>query len=104
VLSLAREQLEDVASNGISEAELERAKGHMKGAMVLSLEDTSGRMSRLGKSEIAGGPILSMSQALTKVGAVTLDDARRVAAQVLSGPMALTVVGPFDSKDFRGAA
>jgi predicted Zn-dependent peptidase len=100
VLDLARHELEDVAQNGLNEAEFERGKGHMKGSLVLSLEDTSGRMSRLGKSEMAHGEILSVDQVLKRVDSVTLDDARRVAARVLSQPMSLTVIGPFDRKSF----
>ena len=63
--------------------------------MVLSLEDPGGRMSRLGKSEIAHGEILSVDQALRRIDRVTLDDAHRVAERVLSQPMTLTVLGPF---------
>ncbi len=100
VLALVHEQLEDVAGSGITESELEKAKGHMKGSMVLSMEETSGRMSRLGKSAIMGGEVLTVSQALKRVGAVTLDDTRRVAERVLGGSMSLAVVGPFDGDAF----
>src|SRR5438445_2277657 len=53
VLSIARGELAEVAEGGLSGEEIERAKGHMKGSLVLSLEDTSGRMSRIGRSEIS---------------------------------------------------
>ncbi|MEX0990717.1 MAG: pitrilysin family protein [Actinomycetota bacterium] len=100
VLALVHEQLEDVAGNGITQAELDKAKGHMKGSMVLSMEETSGRMSRLGKSAIMGGEVLTVSQALKRVDAVTLDDTLRVAERVLDGPLSLAVVGPFDADAF----
>jgi len=93
--TLRRRQLADVADGGLSEGEFERAKGHMKGSLVLSLEDPGGRMSRLGKSEISHGEILTVSQILQRIEAVTLDDARRVAKRVLSQPTALAVLGPF---------
>jgi predicted Zn-dependent peptidase len=98
VLALLRRELDDVAAGGLTEEEFQRAKGHMKGSLVLSLEDPSGRMSRLGKSEISHGEILSVNQVLQRIGSVTLDDARRVAKRVLSQPMSLTVLGPFDRK------
>ena len=64
VLSILRGELEDVAASGLADAEFERAKGHLKGSLVLSMEDPGGRMSRLGKSEISHGEILTMNQLL----------------------------------------
>ncbi len=103
VVSLLRRELEMVRSAGITDTEFERAKGHVKGSMVLSLEDPGGRMSRLGRSEIAHGEILSVDQALRRIEQVTLDDVHRVAERVLSQPMTLTVLGPFSASAFRGA-
>jgi predicted Zn-dependent peptidase len=71
--------------------------------MVLSLEDPGGRMSRIGKSEISHGEILTVNEALRRVEAVTLEEARRVADRVLSQPMTLTVLGPFAKRDLDGA-
>jgi predicted Zn-dependent peptidase len=59
-------------------------------------------MSRLGKSEIAHGEILTVDQSLRRIDRVTLDDARRVAQRVLSQPMTLTVLGPLGASAFRG--
>jgi predicted Zn-dependent peptidase len=103
VIDLLRRELDDVASGGLTAEEFERAKGHVKGSMVLSLEDPGGRMSRIGKSEIAHGEILTVNEALRRVEAVTLDEARRVAERVLSQPMTLTVLGPFAKREFDGA-
>jgi predicted Zn-dependent peptidase len=61
-------------------------------------------MSRLGKSEISHGEILTVDQTLRRIEAVTLEDARRVAERVLSQPMTLTVLGPFASGAFRERA
>jgi len=95
VVDLIRHELDDAADQGLTAEEFERAKGHMKGALVLSQEDPGGRMSRLGKSEISHGEILTLSQTLRRIDAVTLEDAHRVAERVLSQPMSLTVLGPF---------
>ncbi|HYY08065.1 MAG TPA: pitrilysin family protein, partial [Actinomycetota bacterium] len=99
VVALLRGELEDVGNGGLSSEEFDRAKGHVKGSMVLSLEDPGSRMSRIGKSEIGHGEILTVNQALKRVADVTLDDARRVAKRVLSQPMTLTVLGPVARRD-----
>src|SRR5437588_7760038 len=95
VLALARRELADVAEHGVTQEEFDRAKGHMKGSLVLSLEDTSGRMSRIGRSEISHGEILSVDEVLERIEAVTVDDAAALAADVLGREMALSVIGPF---------
>jgi len=95
VVDLIRGELRDVAEGGLTQAEFERAKGHVKGALSLSQEDPGGRMSRLGKSEIGHGEILTLGQTIRRIDAVTLEDARGAAERVLSQPMSLTVLGPF---------
>jgi predicted Zn-dependent peptidase len=102
VIGLLRRELEDVAGGGLTAEEFFRAKGHVKGSMVLSLEDPGSRMSRIGKSEIGHGEILTVSQALKRVEDVSLEDARRVAKRILSQPMTLTVLGPFAQRDLAG--
>jgi predicted Zn-dependent peptidase len=104
VVGLLRREVDDVGAGGLTVQEFERAKGHVKGSLVLSLEDPGGRMSRLGKSEIAHGEILTVDQTLKRIDAVTIDDARRVAERVLSQPMTLTVLGPFGASEFREPA
>jgi predicted Zn-dependent peptidase len=103
VIGLLRAQIEDLRDGGLTREEFERAKGHVKGSLVLALEDPGGRMSRLGKSEIAHGEILSLNQILRRVERVTLEDARNVAHRVLSRPMTLTVLGPFGAGAFKKA-
>jgi len=98
VIGLLRRELGEVRDGGLTREEFERAKGHVKGSTVLSLEDPGGRMSRLGKSEIAHGEILTVNESLRRIQEVSLDDARRVAERVLSQPMTLTVLGPFSAK------
>jgi predicted Zn-dependent peptidase len=101
VLSILRDQLLDVADGGLTEEEFERAKGHMKGSLVLSLDDPSGRMSRLGKSEISHGEILSVNEMLKRIDAVSFDGAKAIAKRVLSQPMSLAVIGPFAKDALR---
>jgi predicted Zn-dependent peptidase len=103
VVDIARQELRDIAAGGLTDEELARAKGHLKGSLVLSLEDTSGRMSRIGRSEISQGEILSVDQLLARTDAVTIEDATSVARDVFARPMALAVIGPFEQDAFDGA-
>ncbi len=103
VVGLLKRELDDLRDGGLGLEEFERAKGHVKGSTVLSLEDPGGRMSRLGKSEIAHGEILTVNESLRRIDSVTLEDARSVAERVLSQPMTLTVLGPFGKTAFAGA-
>jgi predicted Zn-dependent peptidase len=95
VLDIMRGQVEAMAEGGLTDDELARAKGHMKGSLVLALEDTSGRMSRIGKSEISHGESLSVDEVLRRIDAVTREEAEAAAGKVFTRPMAVTVVGPF---------
>jgi predicted Zn-dependent peptidase len=66
----------------------------VKGAYVLGLEDTGSRMSRIAKSELLYDDLMSVDELLTRVDAVTLDEVNQVAAELLSPPMSLAIVGP----------
>jgi predicted Zn-dependent peptidase len=103
VLGLVREQLALVVDKGVTEDELRRSKGQMRGSLVLGLEDTGSRMSRLGKGELVHGELLTVDDVLARIDAVTLDDVHAVARDVLSRPLALGVLGPFGDKDFSEA-
>jgi predicted Zn-dependent peptidase len=100
VLKITREELARVARDGISDEEVERGKGMLKGAVVLGLEDTGSRMSRLGKGELLHDDLLSVDDVLQRVDAVTPDDVRVIARDLLARPMSLAVIGPFDDHDF----
>ncbi|MCZ7434009.1 M16 family metallopeptidase [Streptomyces sp. WMMC1477] len=98
VLRICREQLADVAENGLPEEELQRAIGQLSGATVLGLEDTGALMHRLGKSELCWGEQMSVDTMLARIGAVTPDDVRSVAADVLGRRPSLSVIGPLTEK------
>ncbi|NED93696.1 insulinase family protein [Phytoactinopolyspora alkaliphila] len=96
VLDLTRSILADVAASGITEDELRNGKGQARGGLVLGLEDTSARMSRLAKAELVYDELPSIDELLARIDAVTMDDVRDLAASMLSAAPALAVVGPFD--------
>jgi predicted Zn-dependent peptidase len=98
VLKICREEVAKVAAAGITDEELARGKGQLRGSLVLGLEDTSSRMSRLGKSELVQGELLGVDEVLNRIETVSLDDVRAVASDILTTPMALAAVGPFDDR------
>jgi predicted Zn-dependent peptidase len=96
VLSICRDEIAKVISGGLTDEELSRGKGQLRGSIVLGLEDPSSRMSRLGKSELVYPALEPVEDILASVDAVSHDDVREVAAAVLGQAKALAVVGPFD--------
>src|SRR4029434_5176834 len=85
VLALTRDELIRVGEHGITDEEIARGKGMLKGALVLGLEDTGSRMSRLGKGALLYDELLTVDQVLAAVDAVTPEDVRSVAREVYSG-------------------
>jgi predicted Zn-dependent peptidase len=96
VLAICAEEITRLVEGGLSDAELARGKGQVRGSIVLGLEDPSSRMSRLGKSELVYPRLEPVEEVLASIDAVTHDDVRAVAADILTRPKALAVVGPFD--------
>jgi predicted Zn-dependent peptidase len=86
--------LDDVSTNGITEAELAKAKGQVSGGMVLGLEDTSSRMSRIARAEMNYGYVPSVSQTLDRISAVTLEEVHTLAQHLWSQERLTAVVGP----------
>jgi predicted Zn-dependent peptidase len=99
VLAICTSEVEKVVTAGLTDAELARGKGQMRGSIVLGLEDPSSRMSRLGKSELVYPRLETVEETLASIEAVTNDDVRAIASEVLARPKALAVVGPFDDAD-----
>jgi predicted Zn-dependent peptidase len=104
VLAICQEEVAKVVSGGLTDAEMERGKGQLRGSIVLGLEDPSSRMSRLGKAELVYPRLEPVEEILASIEAVTHDDVRRVAAEILDLPKALAVVGPFDDDASFAAA
>jgi predicted Zn-dependent peptidase len=95
VLEIIREVLADVADNGMSHEEIERAKGAVRGSLVLSQEDSGSRMSRIGKNEIVYGRVMGFDDILKAVSKVNETDIREIASAFLTKTPTLALVGPF---------
>ncbi len=103
VMELIKEEIELLLERGVTEDELQRAKGHIKGSLVLSLEDSGSRMTRLGKAEVCGGEILTLDELIRRVDEVTAEDVLRVAKEVFgSRRMVAVLIGPFGDHDIQG--
>jgi predicted Zn-dependent peptidase len=90
------------ADRGVDPGELERAKGHFKGQMALSLESSSARMERIGRSELTSGEIQSVDDLVARIDEVTPDDVARVIDRVFVGaPRVLAAVGPLEAEDLE---
>jgi predicted Zn-dependent peptidase len=96
VVDLLTSEWQKIATDGITEEELRRGIGQLAGGLVLGMEDTGSRMSRLGKAELVYGEFIDLDEALRRVRAVTGEQVRALAADLLARPRSLTIVGPFE--------
>ena len=101
VVDLVFEEIESLKRDGITEAELKRAKGHLKGSLVLSSEDPGSRMNQLGRQQLTLGEIRSTDEQIALFDAVEMDDVTDVIEKIFgSGSYRVTIVGPFDEDAF----
>ena len=91
-LDVATEQILDIAAGNLTDEELERAKENLKSRIMLSMESTSNRMSRLGKSLITNTEILSVSRIIAEIDGVTIPAVAELAGVLLS-PERLSAAG-----------
>jgi predicted Zn-dependent peptidase len=97
------EQIGEIAAGRLRKGELERAKESLKGRIVLSLESTSNRMSRLGKSLVTDTELLTLERVIAEIEAVEADELAELAAVLLPPErLAAAGVGP-DLARFRSA-
>ena len=94
VLEVVREELGKLREVGIDEIELQRGKGQLRGGMMLGLEDSGARMSRIAKADLLYDELPSLDEVIRRVDAVTLEETNELAAALFSQPEILAVVGP----------
>jgi len=98
VVEIIRSVLSDVADNGMTHEEIERAKGAVRGSLVLSQEDSGSRMSRIGKNEIVYGQVMDFDDILKSIARVSAEDIRLIASEFLVKTPTLALVGPFKNE------
>jgi predicted Zn-dependent peptidase len=91
----------DLLSDGITESERAVAAGYLEGSLLLGLEDSGGRMGRLGRSLMHRDSLTSIDEHVARLRSVSLDDVHQVLQRVFDAPKVLAAVGPFAEGDLR---
>ncbi len=94
LLRVVKEELARVADSGLDEEEVARGQGQARGGLVLSLEDSGSRMTRLGEAELFQRRLLSVDEVLERIDTVTVADVHALAREVFTRPQTLARVGP----------
>lgn len=97
VIELILQEIKGVTEKGITEKELTRTKEQIKGSLYLGLESVSSRMTRLGRSELCIGRVITPDEVIKKISAVTLDDVQSIAGELFSDrSFSLSTIGPLE--------
>lgn len=95
-LELVLKEIKDIQLNSVTGVELQRAKDQLKGNLLLSLENVSTRMSRLGKSQLYLGKVIHPDEIVARINMVTLEEIQDLAKIMIRPEMfALASVGPW---------
>jgi len=104
-LEVIDSELRRLVDDGLSDAEITAAKGHLIGSLAMSLETSGSRMRRLGRSELIEGEIPTLDDLVARVEAVGAGDVERVVERVFAGATrSLAVVGPHTESEFSAAS
>jgi predicted Zn-dependent peptidase len=98
-LRIVSEQIGQIVADGPRPDELDRAKENLKGRIMLSMEATSNRMSRLGKSLITDSELLDLDRILAEIEAVDAEAVARLAEVVLAtDALSVAAIGPSEER------
>jgi len=100
VLSIVAGELGMLASEGVRERELAVAKGNLRAEVLLAIEDSGARMSRVGSALLLHGEVKSVEEILYLIESVSREDVQRAAQRLAAEPRTLAVVGPFGQGHF----
>jgi predicted Zn-dependent peptidase len=98
VMAVTSEVLDSVTADGITESECRIATGSLRGGLVLGLEDSGSRMSRLGRSELNYGKHRTIEHTLRQIDQVTVEQVNAVARRLLGQRFGAAVLGPYATK------
>ena len=93
IVDLVRATLAEVAEHGVTDVELARAQGQMRGQTVLSFESAASRMGRLGGNAVLGDE-RTLGDVLARFDAVDAGQVQAAAAELFARPPVLGLVGP----------
>lgn len=92
---IIRTELRRLAHERIDERELRRAKDHLRGRLMLSMESSGTRMNRIGRAVLTGTELLSVDEVVERIGAVTAADVQELAAGYWQPEhMSVAAIGP----------
>ncbi|HZB24336.1 MAG TPA: pitrilysin family protein [Gaiellaceae bacterium] len=98
-LEIVSEQIADIAAGNLRPGELERAKENLKGRITLSMESTSSRMTRLGKSLITDTELLSFDRIIAEIDAVETEGIAELASVILATDrLSAAGIGPSEAR------
>jgi predicted Zn-dependent peptidase len=100
VLHIVNGELEQLATEGITERELAVAKSNLRADLLLSGEDSGARMSRIGAALLLHGEVLTPDELLARIDGVDAAQVLDAAATLVRTPRTMSVVGPFDEDRF----
>ena len=104
VVTLILRELRGIRNQGVTPEEVLRAKEHLKGSLVLSLESTSSRMNRLARQELYHGHFITLDEMLAAIDAVSLREVQDLAQELLDGSqLSLVALGPVRTPPSREA-
>lgn len=102
VVELICREISRIKNNGIEKKELDRAKNQMKGSLMLGLESSHSRMSKLAKDELIYGSHTSLEEMRSQIDNVTAKDVYTVGSELLTlDHLAITGLGPLSSQALR---
>lgn len=101
VLGLVRSEIDRMINDGLTEEELTRAKGHVKGSLALGLEDALSRMNRIGRTELMGMEHLTVDETVEVISRVSHEEVLEAAKAAYSAPYVMGAVGPFSAGDLE---
>lgn len=99
VTMLIKAELQKIKKNLVGPEELARAKEQIKGNLLLSLESTCNRMSRIAKSEMFNDELLTPEESVARIEAVTANDILEIADELFDeSKLITTAIGPFETE------
>lgn len=95
VLGLINDEMDRIATDGITEAELVAARSHLRGSLALGMEDSGARMSRIGHSQLIHERVPSLDEVVDRLASVSAAEVNDLAAELFAVDRTTSVVGPF---------
>ena len=99
LLEALNNEMASLVDDGVTAHELDLARTGLEGSVILGLEDSGSRMSRMATSEALRGHIVSIDEFLERLGAVTIADVNNVIHDVFGAPAVTSIVGPAEALD-----